>query len=200
MGWLARLDDKAVWAILFALTTDAIFVALAFEHVGGYAPCPLCYQQRWPYYALIALSLVMTVALFLEAAKASPLLAPGATPKEIDHAAEARSSSQRLSRVSRIMLVAALFILIASAVMGAHHAGVEWGWWPGPDTCAGGSATQTGGSLIERMQTAQIVRCDQPAARFLGLSFAGSNAALSSALAALVFVYLLNRRGGETAR
>ena len=28
-----------------------ILAALAFEHIGGYTPCPLCLQQRYAYYA-----------------------------------------------------------------------------------------------------------------------------------------------------
>ena len=37
------------------LATAVILAALAFEHVGGLAPCPLCLMQRYAYYAAIPL-------------------------------------------------------------------------------------------------------------------------------------------------
>ena len=36
--------------VLFAAAA-VILAALAFEHFGGYVPCPLCLQQRYAYYA-----------------------------------------------------------------------------------------------------------------------------------------------------
>jgi disulfide bond formation protein DsbB len=44
---------------LIALAAAATIVgALAFEHVFGLAPCPLCLRQRLPYYAAIPLALL----------------------------------------------------------------------------------------------------------------------------------------------
>ena len=66
-----------------------------------------------------------------------------------------------------------------------YHSGVEFGWWQGPVACTGGlgdigaMSTQ---DLMARLQTAQVVRCDQPQWYFLGLSMAAWNAILSAML------------------
>ena len=44
-------------ALLCATIALAVVLgALAFEHLGGYAPCPLCLEQRWPYYLGVPLA------------------------------------------------------------------------------------------------------------------------------------------------
>lgn len=66
-----------------------------------------------------------------------------------------------------------------------YHTGVESGWWAGPQDCAGGignMATLSTEDLMQRLQTAQVVRCDQPAWVFLGISMAGWNAMISAVL------------------
>src|SRR5262249_18846745 len=70
--------------------------------------------------------------------------------------------------------------------LGVYHAGVEWKWWLGPQECSGalddlGSA----GGLLKKLESISIVRCDEAAWRFLGLSLAGYNAIISLALAAV---------------
>ena len=60
----------------------------------------------------------------------------------------------------------------------------EWQWWPGPQDCSGTGSALTGGkSLLEQMQSTRVVRCDEAAWRFLGLSLAGYNVLISLALA-----------------
>ena len=43
---------------MFAVALATILAALAFEHLGGYAPCPLCLQQRYAYYFAVPASAV----------------------------------------------------------------------------------------------------------------------------------------------
>lgn len=72
--------------------------------------------------------------------------------------------------------------------LGGWHAGIEWGWWPGPAACTGGmslGAVSTADLLAQIEATTEIVRCDQPALRILGLSMAGMNALASAVLAAV---------------
>jgi disulfide bond formation protein DsbB len=49
----------AIPAILF-VATATIAAAWAFQIIGGYAPCPLCLDQRWPYYATIPIALFLS--------------------------------------------------------------------------------------------------------------------------------------------
>jgi disulfide bond formation protein DsbB len=51
------------------IATLTILAAWAFEIIGGYAPCPLCLKQRWPYY------IVVPLAFFLLWQQGSPRLA-----------------------------------------------------------------------------------------------------------------------------
>jgi disulfide bond formation protein DsbB len=88
----------------------------------------------------------------------------------------------RLARIA-LGLLAALFL--ASAGLGLHHAGVEWGWWAGPNDCGGTPAPVPGtvGGFLEQLETARVVSCTEAAWRFLGLSLAGWNALISIGLA-----------------
>jgi disulfide bond formation protein DsbB len=142
---------------VLVLAVATILGALAFEHLGGYAPCPLCLEQRYAYYVGIpALGLALVLLAFGHRALAAALLAA----------------------------VAALFF--ANAGFAAYHAGAEWKFWPGPDTCAAaGEALGTaGGGLLKDLETTHVVRCDEPALRIFGLSLAGWNVLICLALAA----------------
>jgi disulfide bond formation protein DsbB len=132
--------------------------AYFFQYVVGLAPCPLCLEQRIPYYFVIPLAI---------------LVAAGA----------ARGASPRLIRGGLATLAA---IMILSIALGAYHAGVEWKFWAGPTDCTGpindfGSA----GNLLKQMQTTSVIRCDEAAWRLFGLSLAGYNVLISLAMAAI---------------
>ena len=83
---------------------------------------------------------------------------------------------------------------LASAGIGAYHAGVERGWWEGPTTCTSspieGLSTD---ELLNQIMGAPLVRCDEIPWEMLGLSMAGWNAVISLGLAAVWMMAL--RRG-----
>jgi disulfide bond formation protein DsbB len=87
-----------------------------------------------------------------------------------------------------LALLAVLFLV--SLGLGLHHAGVEWGFWPGPADCGGAPAASSGRvqDLLGEIERTPVVDCRQAAWRFLGLSLAGWNAAISLALAGLAMV------------
>ncbi len=144
-------------AIVFLVATATIIAALAFEQFGGYAPCPLCLQQRYAYYFAVPASAVAFV------------LAHGTSP-----------------RFARILLILIAVAFAANAVAGIYHSGVEWKWWEGPSTCAGETPIEWGeGGLAQELENAQLIRCDEAPWRFLGLSFAGWNAVVSAFLATI---------------
>jgi len=65
-------------------------------------------------------------------------------------------------------------VMLWNTGLAAYHAGIEWKFWPGPQDCSGpidkfGSAAD----LMKQLQSISLVRCDQAAWRFLGLSLAG---------------------------
>jgi disulfide bond formation protein DsbB len=142
---------------VFIAATATILGAWAFQ-LAGYAPCELCLKQRIAYYIGIPIALL---TLFVV------------------------SRHQRGSqRAARFGLAALTLIFVASALFGAYHAGVEWGFWPGPADCTG--TLEKAGSMndfMKQLQTTKVVRCDAVAIRILGLSLAGWNAVISAVMA-----------------
>jgi disulfide bond formation protein DsbB len=156
---ILHAEPVAAAAGIIALgATATILGAWFFEYALGYLPCELCLQQRIPYYVSIPLAVIV---------------AAGA-----------------LAGWSRRLLVAGLIVIalamLFNAGLGVYHAGVEWKWWAGPTACGGtlgnlGSA----GDLLSRVETTRVIRCDEAAWRFLGLSLAGYNVLISLALVAI---------------
>ncbi|RMF07202.1 MAG: disulfide bond formation protein B [Alphaproteobacteria bacterium] len=155
-GWKLRTDPDSLLALsailVFLGALGTILLALAFEHIGGLKPCPLCYQQRWAYYAAIPLAGLAALCALYE---------------------------YRDVAVLALSLVAAAFLI--NAAFGVYHAGVEWHWWPGPADCAGGELARPG-NLLQSLSQTRVIRCDEAAWRFLGISFAGYNAIISFGL------------------
>ncbi len=139
----------------------AILGAWGFELIGGLEPCPLCLTQRTPYYAGL------------------PILAAGLL------AASADVSWNGLA--ARLAVLAFIAAMLIGAGIGVYHAGVEWGWWAGPGACsvAGTQGPATVGELIEQLDDAEVVRCDEAPIRVLGLSLAGWNVIVSLVVAGL---------------
>jgi disulfide bond formation protein DsbB len=156
---MIRARPLAAAAIaIAAVGTAAILGAWFFQFALGLAPCPLCLEQRHAYY--FAIPLAVMVAL-----------------------------GDRVG-ASRKVLIAALVAIAAgmlwNAALGVYHAGIEWGWWTGPQECSGAPGSLgTPGSLMEQLQSINLIRCDEAAWRFLGLSLAGYNALISLMLAAI---------------
>jgi disulfide bond formation protein DsbB len=141
---------------LIALATLA--GAWFFQLVLDIRPCPLCLEQRYAYYLAIPLAVLVAIAAARD--------------------------------VPRGLIVTGLVVLalaaLANAVLGGYHAGVEWTFWQGPTDCSGpvvdlGKA----GSLLERLDTVKVIRCDEVQWRFLGLSLAGYNVLISLLMAAI---------------
>lgn len=75
-----------------------------------------------------------------------------------------------------------------TGAIGAYHAGVEWGFWPGPASCSGGGLDMggmTGADLLSMNAPSGLVMCDEVVWSLMGLSMAGWNALASFALMAL---------------
>jgi disulfide bond formation protein DsbB len=52
------------WTILAAAGSAALMLgALAFQHIGGMAPCKLCIWQRWPHVMAIGIGLLALAAV-----------------------------------------------------------------------------------------------------------------------------------------
>jgi len=143
-------------ALAIALVSIAtILGAYYFEYVLHYQPCPLCLEQRIPYYVGIPLALVVALAAKFGA-----------------------------PRWLLVVGFAALALAMANgAGLAAYHAGVEWHFWAGPQECSGDPNFGHAGSVLEQLNTVIVVRCDEAAWRLFGVSLAGYNVMISAALA-----------------
>jgi len=132
-----------------------ILGAYYFEYVLHYQPCPLCLEQRIPYYVGIPLALVVALAAKFGA-----------------------------PRWLLVVGFAALALAMANgAGLAAYHAGVEWHFWAGPQECSGDPNFGRSGSLLDQLNKVIVVRCDEAPWRLLGVSLAGYNVVISAALA-----------------
>jgi disulfide bond formation protein DsbB len=88
----------------------------------------------------------------------------------------------------QVRALAVLGMIAVGIAMGLaiYHTGVEWKLWAGPSHCSGtigNLASMSPQDLMTRLQNAPVVRCDEVAWRFLGLSMAAWNAIFSAGLA-----------------
>lgn len=134
------------------------FAALAAAwtfQYAGYPPCSLCLDERIAYYAAVPGGLL---AAFL---------------------------ANRSPRMAALIVGTLALGFLYNAGLSIYHAGAEWHFWPGPDTCAGNGDLLQPKSLSKALQHNQAVRCDEAAIRIFGVSLAGYNVLISGALAAL---------------
>ena len=99
-------------------------------------------------------------------------------------------------RHARAAVLLAALLIEASGVVGAVHAGVEYGWWPGFTRCTS-TVTMTGTTPAERLAAimkAPIVRCDVAQWRLAGVSLAGWNALLSLGGSLAIFLLMGRKR------
>jgi disulfide bond formation protein DsbB len=150
----------------FALAAGAIVGAWLFEW-AGYAPCELCLQQRYAYYVGVPLAAVALGALAM--------------------------GWRRLGLAALALLIP---VFLFNAGFGAWHAGVEWGFWPGPAGCSNAAAPRAAdmADFMRQMEGTRLVRCDEVAIRILGLSLAGWNALASLCVCVAASIGLKNAR------
>ena len=153
-----RANAAAMAALVVALVGAATIAGAWFlELVMKLKPCPLCLEQRWPYYIGIPLALIVALAAWRKAPRAIAITG----------------------------LLALALLMLWGAYLGVFHAGIEWKLWAGPTECSGPAELGPAADFMKRLQTVNITRCDEAAWRFLGISLAGYNAVISLTLAAV---------------
>jgi disulfide bond formation protein DsbB len=156
-----RPVDKLLAGLAFVLGLATILGALGSQFIGGLYPCELCLEQRWAYYiGLPVLALILIVWNRLPLA------------------------------VWYLLMAVAAAIFVWGTYMGAYHAGVEWGFWPGPTACTG-TGVSTSLNDLQNLNATRIVPCDRVQFRFLGISLAGYNALISATIVALLGASML---------
>ena len=156
---IVRADPpRAAAAAIFILGLATIGGFFFFQYVLGYPPCPLCLEQRIPYYFSVPLAAMLWLGVTYGAKR----------------------------KVLMLGFLAIAVAMLWDAGLAAFHAGVEWKFWPGPTDCSGpvnaiGSTTD----LLKSLQSIRVVRCDEAAWRLFGISLPGYNVLVSLLMAAL---------------
>ncbi|MEM7766746.1 MAG: disulfide bond formation protein B [Pseudomonadota bacterium] len=171
-GSLVRDWRWPLWAA--GLSFVILLIAHGFERFGNMPPCNLCLRQREVYWALISMSLV---GVFLWFVRPNP-------------------------RFIAALNVLIGLVFITGAVVAGFHAGVEYGWWPAPEGCTAGAATDEimGAILGETLDEGPLYApgCTEPPWAFI-LSMAGWNMVLSLGLAGLSFLAARTSHASHTA-
>lgn len=133
-------------------------VAYGAQHLAGLQPCELCIWQRWGYGIVAALAALSLLAGPAPTAQHMLILLGG---------------------------VAALGV----AGVAIFHVGVEQHWWPGFTECASPiQGDMTAEEFEAAILAAPVVRCDEVAWSFAGISMAGYNAIYAIGLGIFAFL------------
>lgn len=94
-----------------------------------------------------------------------------------------------------VFAVLGLLSALITAGIGGFHAGVERGWWEGPQSCTSTSIDNLSTEeLLAQIMSAPMVRCDEIPWQMFGLSMAGWNMVVSICLAILWTMAIKQRR------
>ena len=127
--------------------------AMAFQHLGGLAPCSLCIDQRKAWAAVILLA-----------------------------TSSAWAEGKSRVAVALLFLALAAFAAIVGAWLASFHVGVEQGWWAGTAACGGnldGNGSASTADLREQLLATPVIRCNEIAWSIIGISMAGWNGLVS---------------------
>lgn len=161
---ISALDKKASLAA-FAIALVAIAGAWASQIVGGLVPCELCLEQRIAYYIGLPV-----LAIVLAGWNRLPL------------------------GVWSVLMALVIGAFAWGSFVAGYHAGVEYGWWPGPTSCTG-TGVKTSFDDLSNINAARVVPCDKVQFEIAGVSMAGLNL-----LAQLVVIGLLLVAIGDQVR
>ncbi len=163
---LATDRPRLLATISFVLGLATIAGAWGSQLFGGLVPCELCLEQRLPYYwGLPLLALVLILW-------------------------------HRLPRaVWYVGLALVLLTFIWSTYLAGYHAGVEYGFWPGPTACTG-TGVDVSFSDLTNINAARVVPCDKIQFSLFGVTLAGANTLISAAIVLMLGTALLKGRKG----
>ena len=157
------------WPLAAALCALALLgVAHGFETFGHLAPCHLCLEQRTVYWIAVGVGLAGWLA-------------------------------GRFVKGKHVIAIASLILALVflyEAGLAAYHAGVEWKFWPGPQTCSGAATAKADVNAIAGLLGGAKInspRCDVAAWSMAGLSMAGWNVLVALALAMLSGIVVTGR-------
>ncbi|MEQ1929944.1 MAG: disulfide bond formation protein B [Parvularculaceae bacterium] len=158
--------EKAL--IVGGLASAGLLAGAHIFQAFGYAPCPLCLDQRSVHWLALAVAVVGLIAQTVFKARIAAAATVGA----------------------------AALVYAVSAGLSGYHSGVEWRFWPGPKSCSSISSEGDLPATVEDLAAGLDSRivgpsCEDAQWRLLGVSMAGYNFLVSSGLFALTLAAAL---------
>lgn len=167
---MKKLIDILVahWALFFLVAAAVILGAAYISQYGfGYAPCELCWYQRYPYMLVIVIAAIAFITR--------------------------NRHDIELKRAARGFLIIITLLLFLDAAVAFFHVGVEQLWWKGLSSCSVSfSDGASNDDILETILNANAVRCDEVQWSLFGISMAGYNFLIALGLA-IFGVYTYNR-------
>ena len=131
----------------------------------GYTPCALCLDQREALWTALAITVIGFIISVVMKARLLGAAAVGT----------------------------AALVYLFGAGLAFYHTGIEFGLWPGPASCSGGTTITTIEDLQKSIASDKpVIACDRAAWSYLGISMAGYNLLASAGLACLMIITTLN--------
>jgi len=152
------MDSTRLPLVVLGTAVGVLGGALAFQYLGGLAPCEMCLWQRWPWWIALAIAIAALALGGMRERYAQP-----------------------------IAIVLGLIFLVSFG-LGLYHVAVEQHWVIGPTACSAPLTGARSIADLERMILARpVVRCDEIPWALGPISLAGFNAIFSALLAAIAF-------------
>lgn len=163
--------DRSRTAAFASLALPTALLAGAYiSEMYGLVACEMCWWQRYAHFAAIPFGLL---ALTLAVTGRPAWSIRGAT-------------------------VTAAMCVLASGLIGAFHAGVEYHWWNGITACT--AQTPRGLSTADFLKSVMnqpFIRCDVAQWTMFGVSLAGWNAIISG-VGSLIVIWMAAGRNSRT--
>ena len=139
-----------------------LIIVFVLEYIFKLIPCDMCLVERYPYYALILLSIIAMYLVRIEKAK-----------------------------LRKIIDYVSISTILFGFIYTLRHVGVERGIIKLSTECSGALInTSDKSALLEELNQAALVRCDEPTYLFNFISIAESNLILLTFLL-FINIYLL---------
>ncbi|MBX7147278.1 MAG: disulfide bond formation protein B [Alphaproteobacteria bacterium] len=146
MTIIQQSQTRSIFLYIFFLALFPVISVFIMQFGFDLKPCVLCHYQRYPYFLILFLSLCVLIF------------------NVTDH---------KFVFIAFMVCVLCFFI---TAFIGFFHVGVEHHWWEGTAECAGRiNIKLSPQEFILQLTQQPIVRCDEVAWSFLGISLAGYN-------------------------
>jgi len=151
---------------IIILISIVVLISVHVIEFWGFEACDLCLKQRWAWY------LTLIIAIF------------------------SYFITINYRNLGNIFLYIVSIILFCNAIFAAWHAGIEWGFWPGLETC-NSNVEFDSNNLIESLKGSSVAVCNNASFRILGISLAGYNFIISLLTSIFILIALRKNNGSK---